>query len=522
LTKLAILVLQVIPAAPVAMAVVLLPVARAADTLQVTIEPITSTTDASETTPRIDHDGITKFVVYSSSQIVNGLHQPEDIYYQRITDQGVRWGLPVGISDDVGDSTDDRLPDVSGSRIVYTALNPGSAFGVIRVYHMHDGSTLDLMTEPHVVREARIHGTTVAWIQGNSGSSTVEWVDLGWTDLESVTLSGPGSATGVEVGSRYVVWEEFDGVSLNIVAYDLVSGAIVDVASSEDDEQAPATFDDWIVWQRREMDLATTSLWARRVGAPVSEPAFPFASASGAVVRRPSIDGGLITYQDNSGGNFDVYVYRIVDGSTYRVTEGPDDEILNHVNGPLVAFVDVHPVSPVEFDIAVARLDFVPLDPCADQGGDTDGDGVCNDTDNCPLDANPDQADSDGDGVGDACDEPPVILAAQVEQPIDADGTSLFNARRGAVPVRFTLTLNGQPTCDLPPATIAVIRTSGATPGVVNESEFILPVDDGGNFRIGDCVYVYNLSPRTLGPGTYVVEIRINGVTVGSAMFGLQ
>lgn len=35
---------------------------------------------------------------------------------------------------------------------------------------------------------------------------------------------------------------------------------------------------------------------------------------------------------------------------------------------------------------------------------DTDGDGVIDGVDNCPLDANPDQADFDGDGQGDVCD----------------------------------------------------------------------------------------------------------------------
>jgi hypothetical protein len=38
---------------------------------------------------------------------------------------------------------------------------------------------------------------------------------------------------------------------------------------------------------------------------------------------------------------------------------------------------------------------------------DGDGDGVCENVDNCPLLANPDQRDSDGDGVGDACDACP-------------------------------------------------------------------------------------------------------------------
>jgi hypothetical protein len=37
-------------------------------------------------------------------------------------------------------------------------------------------------------------------------------------------------------------------------------------------------------------------------------------------------------------------------------------------------------------------------------GSDSDGDGIIDSADNCPLDANPGQEDSDGDGMGDACD----------------------------------------------------------------------------------------------------------------------
>jgi MYXO-CTERM domain-containing protein len=37
-------------------------------------------------------------------------------------------------------------------------------------------------------------------------------------------------------------------------------------------------------------------------------------------------------------------------------------------------------------------------------GNDLDGDGVANAMDNCPLQANTDQADADNDGFGDACD----------------------------------------------------------------------------------------------------------------------
>ncbi|MEL6719491.1 MAG: LamG-like jellyroll fold domain-containing protein, partial [Bacteroidota bacterium] len=49
---------------------------------------------------------------------------------------------------------------------------------------------------------------------------------------------------------------------------------------------------------------------------------------------------------------------------------------------------------------------------------DTDGDGICDDDDNCPMIANPDQSDSNGDGIGDACDMPDENATA-----LDFDGT---------------------------------------------------------------------------------------------------
>ncbi len=42
---------------------------------------------------------------------------------------------------------------------------------------------------------------------------------------------------------------------------------------------------------------------------------------------------------------------------------------------------------------------------------DTDGDGVCDDTDNCINISNPNQNDTDGDGIGDACESLPDLVA---------------------------------------------------------------------------------------------------------------
>jgi len=49
---------------------------------------------------------------------------------------------------------------------------------------------------------------------------------------------------------------------------------------------------------------------------------------------------------------------------------------------------------------------------------DPDGDGVCDEDDNCPSDANADQTDSDADGAGDTCD----VCPLDADDDADADG----------------------------------------------------------------------------------------------------
>jgi hypothetical protein len=117
---------------------------------------------------------------------------------------------------------------------------------------------------------------------------------------------------------------------------------------------------------------------------------------------------------------------------------------------------------------------------------------------------------------------PPSQYAASIQQPINADGTSVFNGRRGVVPVKFTLTLGGVATCNLPPATISVTRTAGGVIGPIDESDYNGSADNGSNFRIANCQYMYNLSTGALGAGTYRVDTVINGQVVGSATFGLR
>ena len=104
------------------------------------------------------------------------------------------------------------------------------------------------------------------------------------------------------------------------------------------------------------------------------------------------------------------------------------------------------------------------------------------------------------------------IFDAQLKPPLNPDGSSAFKAGR-VVPVKFTLTADGAPTCNLPPAEISLASVA-ELPSVL----LVAP------FRISGCQYIYNLRTRSLSPGTYQMLISLTDSTptplqVGGALF---
>ena len=110
-----------------------------------------------------------------------------------------------------------------------------------------------------------------------------------------------------------------------------------------------------------------------------------------------------------------------------------------HVAGAAALYLSQNPGdSPADVkDALVSGGDFTPChssgETCADDPDgiqepllllacdDADGDGVCDDIDNCLLTANPGQEDVDGDGIGDACDNC-VTTANPGQLDSDSDG----------------------------------------------------------------------------------------------------
>ena len=170
---------------------------------------------------------------------------------------------------------------------------------------------------------------------------------------------------------------------------------------------------------------------------------------------------------------------------------------------------------------------------------DTDGDGVRDSIDNCPITPNPDQLDADGDGIGDACDkcvhvagENPVYTVHFLP-PFDGSSPSslITNTMKAGRVVPVKATINDECT-QLPvtdPNTVVTINVEGATASPPTNDAVEVYADPGAsngdtlNFRWADGFWIYNLDSRTMLGGDplvvnqeYRIDIYVGGTKATS------
>ena len=127
---------------------------------------------------------------------------------------------------------------------------------------------------------------------------------------------------------------------------------------------------------------------------------------------------------------------------------------------------------------------------------DSDGDGVPDDADNCPANANADQADVDDDGIGDACD-PAINVTIDIKPGSDPNSIKLGGT--GSVPVAIFSTVK----FDATNIDVSTLQLNSAYVRLVGGRNVLASIEDVNGDGLGDLVVQFDrgILELTVGDG---------------------
>jgi len=397
-------------------------------------------------------------------------------------------------------------------------------------------------------------GQVLAWARWTTGNfsdlfARIDTIFGPGTEFKVNTQNGFGVVDSVDVaqdpsGNFVVVWQSSaNGVRVDVFArrYDSSGTALgpeFQVSSAPDVTDWPAVAVDGagnltIVWRRRN----ESTIYARRYAASgiALGPEFRVDAEAGTnyprdpAVAATSSGNVLVTWSAYvaSASHVRTRLYK-PDGSSVRLCDevgsdttrlgGTSNVAATPTNGFVVAW-DARPATtPNSWHVFGRQL------PACGAVLDSDEDGICDDVDNCPCVANPDQRNSDAQGGGDLCDPcpsdptdtcdttrsgaatigppggtltagnvtitiPPNVMA----QPTSVSITALASSDFGigdAGPTVDLVKLQPEGVTFNPPVTVRFAWTDTTTPGIVDGtsiSEDALRVYKNGGFLTRRC-----------------------------------
>jgi len=272
--------------------------------------------------------------------------------------------------------------------------NPlGSASGI--ALNIPAGKLYWTETGSNLLKRAALDGSNQQLLVSNHGSRSLDLDLVGskmyWYD--SLVLSRLGRAnldgSGIEIIRNNPIIEDRTGI-----AVDPIGGKVYltrrDLPAIERIDLSGGNYE----------ILVTENLAdPREIALDINDARMYWADAQTGKIQRANLDGSgledIVTNLDNPHG---IAVDPLA-GKVYWSDFGSNKIQRANLDGSVLEDL----VSGLSSPVGLA-LDLQPA-PCADSGGDSDGDGVCETSDNCPFVYNPAQNDADNNGVGDACDE---------------------------------------------------------------------------------------------------------------------
>ena len=220
----------------------------------------------------------------------------------------------------------DQLSRVSAGRIVFTRIFPDGSQAVMLFDTSSGGAPVEVNPVANSQRgAAAIGGNTIAYVDydlpGGSMGEIVVW-DLAGGFATRVTNDGNiDQNPTVSPDGNVVVWERCPPTSLSncdiaMAVKSSTGWTVNDVSATAAPEGFPDTNGTVVVWTAHngtDYDI----YWRPVVGGAVQQLALPGDQV------HSSIAGDVIAFEGVSGGGTDIFVYHLLDGALYQLTNTP-------------------------------------------------------------------------------------------------------------------------------------------------------------------------------------------------------